>query len=92
MGDLGSEERKKILYEKYHTKDPFNPFPPFFYGTHYSSPGVIFNFLVRLSPFAEYCKHLQGGKFDIPDRLFSSLVNAWKSAYNEVSDVRELIP
>jgi hypothetical protein len=35
---------------------------------------------------------LQGGKFDIPDRLFSSFPNSWKSAFTEVSDVRELIP
>ena len=92
MGALGSEERVKILLEKYHSHDPFNPHPPFFFGTHYSSPGVIFNYLIRLSPFTEYCKQLQGGKFDIPDRLFSSMTNCWKSATEEVSDVRELVP
>ncbi len=51
MGGLGSEERKKIISEKYYTKDPFNPYPPFFFGTHYSSPGVVFNILIRLSPY-----------------------------------------
>lgn len=66
--------------------------PAFFFGTHYSSPGVVFNFLIRLSPFTEYLKNLQGGKYDIPDRLFASLVHAWRSAYSEVSDVRELVP
>lgn len=43
-------------------------------------------------PFTEYLKSLQGGRFDLPDRLFSSLMSSWKSAYNEISDVRELIP
>lgn len=68
--------------EKFNSKDPFNHVPPFFYGTHYSSPGVVFNFLVRISPFTEYLKNLQGGRFDLPDRLFSSLISSWKSAYN----------
>jgi len=82
MGGLGSEERRKIVKEKYSIFDPFNPVPPFHFGTHYSSPGVVFNFLIRLAPFTDYCKNLQGGKFDIPDRLFSSLVSAWRSAYH----------
>jgi hypothetical protein len=92
IGGLGSEERKKALLEKYNSKDPFNPVPAFHYGTHYSSPGVVFNFLVRMYPFTEYLKSLQGGRFDLPDRLFSSLMSSWKSSYNEISDVRELIP
>jgi len=48
--------------------------------------------LIRIAPFTDYCKNLQGGKFDIADRLFASLITAWKSASSEVSDVRELIP
>lgn len=92
MGSLGSEDRKKIVREKYASKDPFNPVPPFFFGTHYSSPGVVFNYLIRVAPFTDYCKNLQGGKFDIPDRLFASLLTAWRSASSEVSDVREMIP
>lgn len=92
MGALGSQERKKIVTEKYHSKDPFNPVPPFYFGTHYSSPGVVFNYLIRLAPFTDYCKNLQGGKFDIADRLFASLLTAWKSASSEVSDVRQMIP
>lgn len=92
MGGLGCADRKRIVAEKYASSDPFNPVPPFHFGTHYSSPGVVFNFLIRLAPFTDYCKNLQGGKFDIPDRLFASLTQAWKSASTEVSDVRELIP
>lgn len=35
---------------------------------------------------------LQGGKFDVPDRLFSSLSDSYQNATREMSDVRELIP
>lgn len=92
LAGLGSAQRRAQLREKFLGRDPFNPVPPFFFGTHYSSPGVVFNFLIRLSPFTEYCKNLQGGKFDIPDRLFSSFLGSWKSACTEMSDARELIP
>lgn len=92
MGGLGSPERIETLREKYNSEDPFNPVPKFYYGTHYSSPGVVFNYLIRLSPFTECCKQLQGGKFDLPDRMFFSMISSWKSAIKEMSDVRELIP
>ncbi len=37
--------------------------------------------------------HIQGGKFDHADRLFSSLADAWESASKlSMSDVKELTP
>jgi hypothetical protein len=72
--------------------DPFSDVPIYQYGTHYSSPGVIFNFLVRLSPYTEAARTLQGGRFDLSDRIFSSLKICWHSVTTEVSDVRELVP
>lgn len=81
LGALGSEERLHSLKDKFASKDPFNPVPAFHYGTHYSSPGVVFNFLIRVYPFTEYLKNLQGGRFDLPDRLFSSLISSWRSAF-----------
>jgi hypothetical protein len=51
MGALGSEARREIILEKSKNFDPFNPVPLYQYGTHYSSPGVIFNYLIRLSPY-----------------------------------------
>ena len=42
--------------------------PPFLYGTHYSTPGYVLFYLVRMAP--EYMLCLQNGKFDAPDRLF----------------------
>lgn len=35
---------------------------------------------------------LQGGKFDHPDRIFSSLSLSWKNSQRDTSDVKELIP
>lgn len=52
----------------------------FHYGTHYSSPGIIYHFLVRLSPFTEGSILLQSGKFDFADRLFFSIGDSYKNA------------
>ena len=67
--------------------------PPFFYGTHYSCAGYVLNYLVRLQPYADYARSLQGGHFDKPDRLFKSIDSSWRSAsHDNIQDVRELIP
>jgi hypothetical protein len=92
MGALGNESRRELIREKAKNFDPFNPVPLYQYGTHYSSPGVIFNYLIRLSPYTEAARTLQGGRFDISDRIFYSLLWCWRSATSEMSDVRELCP
>ena len=43
---------------------------PFHYGTHFSSSMIVCHFLIRLAPFTNMFKTLQGGDWDIPDRLF----------------------
>ncbi len=48
--------------------------------------------MVRLSPFTEGAILLQSGKFDFADRLFFSIMDSYKNATSEYSDVRELIP
>ncbi len=36
---------------------------------------------------------MQGGHFDLPDRLFHSIPDAWRSASeNNMADIKELIP
>jgi len=47
------------------------PPPKFLYGSHYSTPGYVINYLVRMHP--SYMLKLQGGRFDKPDRLFQSI-------------------
>lgn len=65
-----------------------DPKKRFHYGTHYSSPGIVYHFLIRLYPFTEGSILLQSGKFDFADRLFFSIADSYKNATTEHSDVR----
>ncbi|KAI0273049.1 beach-domain-containing protein [Russula aff. rugulosa BPL654] len=66
---------------------------PFHYGTHFSSSMIVCHFLIRLAPFTNMFKTLQGGDWDLPDRLFSNISRAYSSASQDIrGDVRELIP
>jgi hypothetical protein len=96
MGALGLK-RSFQFRERYKSMDEFqqddNGPPPFHYGTHYSCAGYVLNFLIRLQPYANYAMALQGGQFDIADRLFNSIEGSWRSASSEnLQDVRELVP
>ena len=65
--------------------------PPFHYGSHYSNSAIVLSYLLRVEPFTTlFLKH-QGGKFDIPDRLFDSLDETWKNCLTNPSDVKGLI-
>jgi hypothetical protein len=96
MGALGAEraqqfkDRYEALEANYFTED--EP-PPFHYGTHYSCAAYVLYYLMRLEPFSRLALTLQGGRFDVADRLFHNVGNSWKSASVEnLQDVRELIP
>eukprot|EP00742_Colponemidia_sp_Colp-10_P008007 GILJ01008639.1.p1 GENE.GILJ01008639.1~~GILJ01008639.1.p1 ORF type:complete len:1141 (-),score=180.40 GILJ01008639.1:233-3655(-) len=91
MGMIGGESRAEIFRDRYESfEDPV--VPKFHYGSHYSSPGIVLQYLLRLEPFTTAAIALQGGKFDLPDRLFHAVAETWHSATHETSDVRELIP
>ncbi|XP_045426593.1 WD repeat- and FYVE domain-containing protein 4 [Pipistrellus kuhlii] len=63
------------------------------YCTHYSSAIIVASYLVRMPPFIQAFCSLQGGSFDVADRMFHSVQGAWESASREnMSDVRELTP
>jgi Beige/BEACH domain/PH domain associated with Beige/BEACH len=96
MGAIG-RERAKQFQERYDSlastcfteDDP----PPFHYGTHYSCAAYVLYYLMRLEPFSRLALALQGGRFDVADRLFHDVGRSWKSASSEnLQDVRELIP
>ena len=54
---------------------------------------IVSSYLVRLEPFTQHFLHLQGGHFDLADRMFHSIKEAWESSSrNNMADVRELIP
>jgi hypothetical protein len=77
---------------------------PFHFGVHYSTATIVCHYLQRLQPFSAYAVALQGGRFDRPDRLFTSVFSGWNSASgglnpadpsaatNSLQDVKELIP
>ena len=86
-----NESRLKIYEERY---DNFTDdiIPKFYYGSHYSSAGIALYYLIRLSPYTQLNIELQNGTFDLPDRLFDSISGAAELSWNNLSDVKELIP
>ena len=46
---------------------------PFLYGSFYSNPAIVTNYMIRLEPFSALHYYLQSEKIDIADRLFSQL-------------------
>lgn len=85
-------ERQAEFIERYEQLQQVQ-MEPFHYGTHYSTATSVCAFLIRVHPFANILKELQGGNFDLPDRLFASVRDTWISASERsCADVRELIP
>uniref|UniRef100_K7FV55 Neutral sphingomyelinase activation associated factor n=2 Tax=Pelodiscus sinensis TaxID=13735 RepID=K7FV55_PELSI len=81
-----NEERLQRLLTRYREM----PEPKFMYGSHYSSPGYVLFYLVRVAP--EYMLCLQNGKFDHADRMFNSIAETWKNCLDGATDFKELIP
>ncbi|KAG7440786.1 beach-domain-containing protein [Guyanagaster necrorhizus] len=91
MGAL-TEARREAAITRYESLESINE-KPFHYGTHFSSSMIVCHFLIRLAPYTNMFKTLQGGDWDLPDRLFSDIARAFDSAARDVrGDVRELIP
>ena len=65
---------------------------PYYYGSHYSNPTYISNYLSRTFPFSLVSIEIQGEKFDDPDRIFLSMQKTFESASSLKDDIRELIP
>jgi hypothetical protein len=54
---------------------------------------IVASYLVRMEPFTQTFLKLQGGHFDLADRMFHSVRDAWTSASkHNMADVKELIP
>ena len=43
-------------------------------------------------PYTTLGLNLQGGKFDYPNRLFTSMSTSWRNCQRDTADVKELIP
>ncbi|KAK9401590.1 WD repeat- and FYVE domain-containing protein 4 [Crotalus adamanteus] len=90
-----TEERKEKFIQRFKEveKTEGNLSAQSHYCTHYSSAMIVASYLVRLEPFTETFRSLQGGDLDVADRMFHSVRNTWESASRDnMTDVRELIP
>merc|ERR1719445_2192504 len=90
IGALNHSRRE--YFESRYSSWEHDQIPPFHYGTHYSTAAFTLNWLIRLEPFTSLFLSLQGGKFDHPNRLFSSMKSSWSNCQRDTSDVKELIP
>ena len=68
-------EEGKANYES----SPEGGLKPYHHGSHYSCEGFVVWYLMRLEPFTSLHCELQGGSFDLPDRLFGGVAAAWQS-------------
>lgn len=53
--------------------------------------GQVLYYLMRVEPFTTLSIHLQGGKFDHADRMFSDIASTWNGVLEDMSDVKELV-
>ena len=83
-------EEVRTKYENF--EDPSGIISKFHYGTHYSNSAMVLHYLVRVEPFTSLHIELQSGRFDVADRQFHSVPQTWKNVYENVNDVKELIP
>uniref|UniRef100_A0A670I2V6 WDFY family member 4 n=1 Tax=Podarcis muralis TaxID=64176 RepID=A0A670I2V6_PODMU len=94
MGAQTRERKRKFLqrYEEVE-KSEGNLSAQCHYCTHYSSAIIVASYLVRMEPFNQIFCSLQGGGFDVAERMFHSMKSTWDSASRDnMTDVRELIP
>lgn len=93
MGAQSTERLEQFKKRYKEWDDPHGETPPYHYGTHYSSAMIVCSYLVRMEPFTQHFLRLQGGHFDLADRMFNSVREAWLSASrHNMADVKELIP
>ena len=91
-----NEERLQGFLDRYESMvemaDTEGAMPPFMYGTHYSTPGYVLHYLVRVEPYSLFHIDLQSGCFDDYNRLINSVEAAWNSSLQTQGDVKQLTP
>uniref|UniRef100_A0A803T834 Neurobeachin n=1 Tax=Anolis carolinensis TaxID=28377 RepID=A0A803T834_ANOCA len=90
---IGALNPKRAVFyaERYETWED-DQTPPHHYNTHYSTSTCTLSWLVRIEPFTTFFLNANDGKFDHPDRTFSSVARSWRNSQRDTSDVKELIP
>ena len=85
------KENQKIALDRFQDDEDNNQKFPAHFGTHYSTSGYIYYYLMREEPFTTLLIKLQGYKQENPNRMFHSfeeVLNVLRSGH----DNRELIP
>ena len=94
--DEKSMKRKELFILNYDElksqAEEFEDQKPYYFGTNYSNPIYICNYLIRLFPFSNISIELQGNKLDSSDRMFFSLKKTFEMCTSLKTDIRELIP
>ena len=64
----------------------------YLYSNGPNCPLTLFLFLLRMEPFTSLHIDMQAGKFDCPERIFSSIPDLFNTIMTDMNDFRELIP
>lgn len=64
LAKLGTDKRLKEFMARYETLCNEDQAEKYFIGSHYSNPGIILMFLVRISPFLDGHIKFQSNKID----------------------------
>nr|BAD27684.1 putative lysosomal trafficking regulator 2 [Oryza sativa Japonica Group] len=90
IGALNPARLKKFQEHYSSFNDP--TIPKFHYSSHYSCPGTVLYYLVRIEPFTALSIQQQGGRFGQDDHMFSCINKTWNSVLEDMNDVKELVP
>ena len=95
IGEEGEKRKENFIITYEELKNEQNEFmgqKPYYFGSNYSNPIYICNFLIRVFPFTHISIELQGNKIDDSNRLFFSIKNTFITSTSLKTDIRELIP
>jgi hypothetical protein len=87
---LGSEKRLEMAIDRYEESEEEDF--KYHFGSHYSNPGIIIMYQVRVVPYLDADIKFQSGQLDAPDRMFQSMMEQFNMSMNVLADIRELIP
>jgi hypothetical protein len=88
-----NEDRFDLFSERYAiAKTENDKYNSFLYGSHYLPYGVVLIYLLRTFPYSIANALMQGGKFDLSDRLLKSIPQTFKDSMTSLTDVKEVIP
>mmetsp|Transcript_2662 Transcript_2662/g.7541 ORF Transcript_2662/g.7541 Transcript_2662/m.7541 type:complete len:1630 (-) Transcript_2662:717-5606(-) len=87
-----NDKQMRVFKERYESIKDDLDVPPFHYGSHYSTSGIVLYYMIRMEPFTALARQLQGGTFDHADRMLNSMEETWQNLHVNTSDTKELIP